>query len=114
MAISEFEIFKIEKAAKKFCSDRNKNYPPDQLYIDYRIEDQILYLFEVRPQWNDPSKKIESITAKFWYIKKDRVWKLYRQRQNMKWELYEPNGQNKDLEVLLALVWEDPNCCFWG
>ena len=44
MAINEFEIFKVEKAANKFCSEPNKHYPPDQLYIDYRLEDQTLFL----------------------------------------------------------------------
>ena len=68
MAISEFEIFRVEKAAKKFCSDRNKNYPPDQLYIDYRLEDQVLYLFAVRPKWNDPAIKIEAMVAKLWLL----------------------------------------------
>ena len=39
MAIGEFEIFKIEKGAKRICSDRNKHYPPAHLFIDYKIED---------------------------------------------------------------------------
>ncbi len=114
MAISEFEVFKVEKAAKKFCEDRNKHYPPDQLYIDFRLEDQQLFLFEVRPKWNDPSVKIEIMVAKLWYIKKESIWKLYWQRQNMKWHLYEPNGVNKELEPLLAEVWNDSHGCFWG
>ena len=114
MAISEFEIFKVEKAAKNFCDDRNKHYPPDQLYIDFKLDDQQLFLFEVRPKWNEPSVKIEIMVAKLWYIKKESIWKLYWQRQNMKWHLYEPNGSNKELEPLLAEVWNDPHGCFWG
>ena len=114
MAISEFEIFKVEKAAKKFCLERNKNYPPDQLYIDFKLEDQALLLFEVRPKWNDPTIKIEIMVAKFLYIKKDKIWKLYWQRQNMKWQYYEENGSNTHLEPLLKLVWDDANACFWG
>ena len=72
MAISEFEIFKVEKAAKDFCQERNKNYPPDQLSIEYRLEDQTLYFIEVRPRWNDPSVKTEMDLAKLRYIKKVR------------------------------------------
>ncbi len=114
MAISEFEIFKVEKAANEFCGERNKNYPPDQLYIDFKLEDQTLYLVEVRPKWNDPSVKTEMMLAKFLYIKKDKVWKLYWQRQNMTWLIYEPDGVNKHLEPLLKLVWDDIHGCFWG
>lgn len=113
MAISEFEIFKVEKSAKNFCTERNKSYPPDQLYIDYRLEDQTLYLFEVRPKWDEPKVKIEIMVAKITYIKKDKIWKLYWQRQNMKWQLLE-NGSSKDLEMLLTEVWNDSLGCFWG
>ncbi|HHZ68959.1 MAG TPA: DUF3024 domain-containing protein [Methylococcaceae bacterium] len=113
MAISEFEIFKVEKVAKEFCSKRNVNFPPDQLYIDYRLEDQVLYLFEVRPRWDEPNIKAETMVAKLWYIKKDKLWKLYWQRQNMKWHLYE-GGINKNLEPLLVQVNEDNYGCFWG
>jgi len=114
MAISEFEIFKVDKAAKKFCADRNMNFPPDQLYIDYKLEDQALYLFEVRPRWDDPTEKLELMVAKILYVKKDKVWKLYWQRQNMKWQLYEDEGVNSQLEPLLKIVWEDAHACFWG
>ena len=114
MAISEFEIFKVEKLAKEFCSDRNKNFPPDQLYIDYKLENQTLFIFEVRPQWNDPDIKVEIMVAKISYIKKEKIWKLYWQRQNMSWKLYEPNPVSESLESLLIELSKDPLECFWG
>ncbi|MEO1929450.1 MAG: DUF3024 domain-containing protein [Gammaproteobacteria bacterium] len=114
MAVSEFEIFKVEKAAKEFCSERNKNYPPDQLYIDFKFEDQALFLIEVRPKWNDPAVKTEMMFAKLRYIKKEKQWKLYWQRQNKTWLLYEPDGINQHLEPLLQLVWNDKHGFFWG
>lgn len=114
MAISEFEIFKVKKLAKDFCDERNKLCPPDKIRIDYRLEDQALFLLEIRPMWNDPSQYTENTFAKIWYIKKDKVWKLYWQRQNMSWLQYEPNGICKELEPLLKLVWDDDMGCFWG
>ena len=114
MAISEFELFKVESAAKKFCGDRNQHFPPEQLYIDYKMEEQTLYILEVRPKWNDPTEKTELFVAKFTYVKKDKIWKLYWQRQNMKWQQYEPNGVDKHLESLIKIVSEDPQGCFWG
>ena len=114
MTISEFEIFKVEKAAKKFCEDKNKPFPPEQLYIDYRVEDQNLYFLEVRPKLDDPTKKTEILVAKFMYIKKNKVWKLYWPRQNSKWQQYGPDGTNQHLEPLFKILNEDINGCFWG
>ena len=114
MAISEFEIFKVKKLAKEFCDDRNKLYRSDKIRIDYLLDDQTLFLLEIRPKWDDPSEKTELMIAKILYVKKDRLWKLYCQRQNMSWLQYEPGGTNKDLEPLLKLVWDDKKSCFWG
>jgi hypothetical protein len=114
VAISEFELFKVEAIAKKFCGGRNRHFPPEQLYIDYKMEEQTLYILEVRPKWNDPTEKTELFVAKFTYVKKDKIWKLYWQRQNMKWQQYEPNGINQHLEPLIQIISEDPQGCFWG
>jgi len=114
VAISEFELFKVEAIAKKFCGDRNRHFPPEQLYIDYKMEAQTLYILEVRPKWNDPTEKTELFVAKFTYVKKDKIWKLYWQRQNMKWQQYEANGINQHLEPLIQIVNEDSQGCFWG
>ncbi|TWX45639.1 DUF3024 domain-containing protein [Colwellia hornerae] len=114
MAISEFELYKVEKLAKSFCSVKSGNFSREQLYIDYKIEGQTLYFFEVRPMWNDPTKNTEILVAKFTYVKKDKIWKLYWLRQNQKWQAYEPDGINLHLEPLLEIVQEDKQACFWG
>ena len=114
MAISEFELFKVEKAAKEFCFNKNQNIPREQLYIDYKMEDQTLFFVEVRPMWNDPSKKTEMLVAKFLYVKKDKLWKLYWPRKNMKWQQYKLGGINQYLEPLFKVVNEDVQGCFWG
>ncbi|MGC3835476.1 DUF3024 domain-containing protein [Moritella viscosa] len=95
MAISEFELYKVEKLAKSFCSIKSQNFPREYLYIDYIIKDQIL-------------------VAKFTYVKKDKIWKLYWLRQNLKWQVYESEGINQYLDPLLEIVQEDRQACFWG
>ena len=114
MSISEFEIFKVEKAAKDFCKKRNAHYPPDQLCIDFLLEDQSLFLLEIRPKWNEPEVKTEVAFAKLSYVKKNQLWKLYWMRQNMKWSPIDENGTNKNLEPLLEIVSEDTYGFFWG
>jgi hypothetical protein len=53
------------------------------------------------------------MVAKLWFIKKEQLWKLYWQRQNMKWYLYK-NEVSGDLVELLDLVNQDEHGCFWG
>ena len=48
------------------------------------------------------------------YVKKNKIWKLYWLRQNLKWHAYEPDGINQHLEPLFDIVQEDKQACFWG
>ncbi len=114
MVTSEFEIFKVEKIASAFCAERNKHFPPDELRIDYRVEGQNLFVFEVRPRWDNPNVTIEIMVAKLNYKKSKQIWKLYCQRQNMQWVLYEPFDSSKDLQVLFAEINKDRHGCCWG
>ena len=115
MAISEFEIKRCEKELEKFLDLRRP--PPhvrDELDISYRIEDQSVEIFEVRPQWDDPSKKIEASVAKTTYVKKEKHWKVFWQRQDLKWHSYEPMKIVSTFEEFLRLVHEDKHSCFFG
>ena len=114
MVTSEFENFQVIRAAKQFCAEINKYVPQEQIYIDYKIDNQALYLLEIRPVWNNPEKTTEQMVAKFLYTQKDKKWKLYWQRQNTKWVQYKSDDINLDLEFLLEIVEEDSNGCFWG
>lgn len=115
MAISEFEIKRCEKELDKFLELRR---PPahirNELDITYRIVDQSVELFEVRPMWDDPSEKIESAIAKTTYIKKNNHWKIFWQRQDLKWHAYEPQEIVKTFEEFLSVVNEDKHACFFG
>jgi hypothetical protein len=47
-----------------------------QLDIGYRIEKQSVIIFEVRPDWIDPKKKVENNVIKATFLKKTitRKW----------------------------------------
>lgn len=70
MAFTKGQIAEIEKAAAKYMY---YNRPPlevrDQLDFAYRIEGQSVYLFEIRPCWDNPEKESETSIAKTTYIK---------------------------------------------
>jgi len=115
MALSEFETKRVEKLASKYTE---ANRPPAhiraQLDLGFRISDQSLELFEIRPRYDDPSIKIEESVAKTTYVKKSGVWKVYWKRADLKWHGYEPVPEVSTLEEFFALVEEDAYGCFKG
>lgn len=115
MAISEFEIKRIEKLVGRYVgSKRPVRHIRSQLDISFKIDGQSFEIFEIRPQWNDPTKKIEGSIAKATYVKSKNIWKLYWMRGDMKWHLYKPFPSSDSLEKILEVIEQDENHCFWG
>ena len=115
MTLTEFERKRIDNLASVFIEKRR---PPahirDQLDLGYRISGQSLELFEIRPVWNDPREKIEEPVAKATFVKKTNTWKVYWQRQDLRWHRYDPDPEVDTLEEFLAVVTADEYACFWG
>lgn len=115
MALSEFENKRVEKLASAYIARvRPPAHIRDQLDLAFRISDQSLELFEIRPLWNDPSTKIEESQAKTTYVKKSGVWKIYWMRADLKWHGYEPVPEVGTLEEFFETVEEDAYGCFKG
>ena len=115
MALSQIEVKRCKKSLASFLEKRRP--PPHmrgQLDIGYRIEGQSVELFEVRPHWQDNSKKSEAPFAKATYVRTQNVWKVYWMRQDLKWHGYEPFPETKIFEAFLAAVDRDEYCCFFG
>jgi len=115
MAVSEFEMKRIEKEVRAFVDKRRP--PPHirpELDLDCRVKGQSVEIFEVRPRWRDPGKKMENAVAKATYVKTQRIWKVYWQRADLKWHAYEPTPQVKELNEFLAIVDRDAYGCFFG
>lgn len=114
MAISEFEVKRCEREVEKFLKLRRP--PPHirhRLDFGYRIEDQSVELFEIRPHWQNPDHKIETPFAKATYVKKEKLWKIYWQRQDLKWHSYTLAPRVQHFEEFLSIVSEDANGCFF-
>jgi hypothetical protein len=78
MALSEFEIKRIEKLVGDFIEQRRPEPSiRDEVDLSFKISDQSFEIFEIRPRWGDPKIKIELPVAKATYIKKSKSWKLY-------------------------------------
>ena len=83
MTFSEFEIKKIEKAAEQFMQKRR---PPvhirSQLDLAYKVKNQSVLIFEVRPVWNNPKEKMELPIAKATYVKTQKIGSVVNRRPN--------------------------------
>jgi len=92
--------------------------PPEHirhdLDIGYRIDNQSIILFEIRPAFRNPMELQESPYAKATYVKAENKWKVYWMRGNLKWTLYDPKPKVKNLKDFLKLVAEDKFHCFKG
>jgi hypothetical protein len=64
-------------------------------------------IFEVRPQWNRPEVKREHAVAKATYVRVNAVWRVFWQRQDLKWHRYDPAPEVDSLEAFLQLINED-------
>lgn len=115
MAFSEFEIRKYEKIVGQFIEKRR---PPShirsQVDLAFRVDGQSVEIFEVRPAWREPEKKMEHPVAKATYDKTQCIWRIYWQRADLKWHCYEPNPEVGTIEDFIALVDKDENACFFG
>jgi len=115
MAISEFEVKRYEKLMDKFMA---KHRPPvhirNEVDLGYKITNQSIEIFEIRPRWDNPLKKTEIPVAKSTYVKNQKIWKVYWQRADQKWHSYAPLPTVKMLEEFLDAVGEDQHACFFG
>jgi len=115
MTLSEFETKRFKKAVAAFIEKRRP--PPHirpELDLAYRLANQSVEIFEIRPVWDNPKEKMEHPVAKATYVKSRKVWKVYWMRADLKWHSYPPVPQVKTVEQFLSLVEEDKHACFFG
>ena len=115
MTISELEIKRVEKLVGEFVeSKRPAQHMRKELDISFRITGQSFEIFEIRSQWDDPTKKTEVSIAKATYVKNKNEWKLYWMRADLKWHSYKPFPVSQSLAKILEIIGEDSYHCFWG
>jgi len=83
--------------------------------IAYRIENQSILIFELRPKWSEPGNEIiECGGAKATYVKKANLWKVFWKKSDNKWHGYTHCPTVSTLLKFLELTGDDKHCCFWG
>ena len=85
-----------------------------QLDIQFKLENQSIVIFEVRPHWQKVGEILRNEVAKASYIKTRNVWKIFWMRADLKWHGYEPHLYSETVKEFLEIVEEDEYACFWG
>ena len=115
MSFNDIEKKKIEKEMKVFLDKcRPAIEIRNKLDIGYKIEKQSILIFEVRPDWNNPSEYREIPIAKATFVKTSNTWKIYWQKSDLKWHVYGPKPEVKTVNEYVAIVDKDEYGCFWG
>lgn len=115
MALDITQATEIIEALENFLEKRR---PPEEMRnkvdLAYRIEDQSVIIYSIRPHWQNQSEKIEHPIAKTTWVHTQQVWKVFWMRADSKWHGYDPQPKVKTIQQFLKLVNEDQYGCFWG
>lgn len=92
--------------------------PPEkirsELDIAYKIENQSVIIYEIRPFYKNPEIKIEEYIAKSTWVKANGYWKIFWERADLKWHTYSPHPVAQTIREFVDVVEEDEFGCFWG
>ena len=86
----------------------------DQVDLGWRTDGYSVLLFEARALFDEPTRKVECPIAKTTYNRRQNLWKIFWQRQDLKWHGYTPHLHVQSVEAFLKVVEEDAYGCFWG
>ncbi|HCY83841.1 MAG TPA: hypothetical protein DHV36_01770 [Desulfobacteraceae bacterium] len=115
MALSEFEIKRMEKLVGSFVERRRPEVRlRGQVDLGFRVTGQSFEIYEIRPLWDDPSKIIETSLAKATWVKSRKIWKLFWMRSDLKWHVHTPCPTAASLEEALEVIERDAYGCFFG
>jgi len=115
MSLDALKSVEIIEALEQYLE---RSRPPEHirkdLDIGYKIDNQSIEIFEIRPSWKNPKETKETPVAKTTFVSSKNHWKVFWMRADLKWHGYTPKLEVKTLAEFLKLVEEDKHGCFWG
>lgn len=115
MGFNATEMLEIIETMEGYLS---RNRPPEhirrKLDIGYRIEKQNVFVFEIRPQWDQPKIYHQYDFAKATLIKRQLIWKIFWMRASLNWDNYPTKNPIKLLSDFVSVIEEDEHGCFNG
>ncbi len=83
-----------------------------QLDLGWRLDRQSVYIFTIRPDWQDPSIIRHHDFAKATWVKSKGHWEIFWQRANGNWTTYQALPSVGNLQLFLEEVERNPHFCF--
>ena len=115
MSIDSLQTLEIIEVMENFIeSVRPPEHIRKQLDISYKIEDQSILVFEVRPSFLQPDIMSYPPIAKTTFVKAQNYWKVFWMRADLKWHSYDPKPIVKSIKEFTKLIKEDKYGCFFG
>ncbi len=115
MPFAEHQRAHVEAAIADFLLHRRPlKHLRSKVDLAYRIEEQSVVIYEVRPWWRDARWKIEGPVAKATYVKDSNRWTIYWHRGDLRWHRYDPQPEAVVFDEFLAVVDEDADGYFMG
>lgn len=114
MAFAEAVLVKIQNEMNEFILKRR---PPEsvrnQVDLAYKIEKQNVIIYEIRKMFRQEGM-VDIPIAQATFVLEENKWKIFWQRAELKWHLYEPKKEVKTIKAFIKIVDEDKYGCFWG
>jgi DUF3024 family protein len=112
--IPEPQRTRIAELLTDYCEATVPQHVRDKVRLSFRMEGNVIDLFELRPAFQAPRKWQEEGVARFRYVQSRGVWRLYCEFSDLRWHEYEPFFEARTFDELLTEVDRDPTGIFWG
>ncbi|MDV7103569.1 DUF3024 domain-containing protein [Vibrio sp. TH_r3] len=119
MHISEIEQFRLEKAVRAMCSNRNQSVVAEMGKVQYEIYSEGVIFSKLCFLLDSSHVNEQYSIAKLEYDSNKNVWSLYiAQREEgscelLAWKLYPHLKPNEDYTLLLNEIESDPYQLIW-
>jgi hypothetical protein len=115
MALDLLNVVDVIEVMENYVAGiRPPEHIREKVDISYKIDNQSIILYEIRPAFTRPGQKVELFYAKATYVKSTDKWKVYWMRASGKWNVYDPMPEVGSLKDFVGLVEEDAYHCFKG
>jgi hypothetical protein len=114
MALPPFIRKAVEAKLQAYCEVRIPPHLREKIRLGFSFRGNSVTLLESRPYYHDPSQWSNQPVAMFRFNPEDGKWSLYWADRNSRWHLLPEQRPAKEFNVLLGVVEQNPNGCFWG
>ncbi len=115
MSLSPVFKQQVEEKVDAFCKNRVPEHALHKVNLSYKIRGNNVTIYENRAPWHASMKEWTSMPiAQLRYNDKTTKWILYYADRNDRWNECDEIEPNKNIDVLINEIDEDPTGVFWG